>query len=91
LFALAFSAGIMYLLQERTIKRKNFGFLYLRLPSLESLDKLNYVCLVFGFPLMTLGSSQGSPMRQCLEISLELGPQGDFCSHHLVHLCHIAP
>ncbi|HOV86640.1 MAG TPA: c-type cytochrome biogenesis protein CcsB [Syntrophobacteraceae bacterium] len=59
LFALAFSAGIMYLLQERTIKRKNFGFLYLRLPSLESLDKLNYVCLVFGFPLMTLGLITG--------------------------------
>lgn len=55
LFALAFSAGIMYLLQERNIKKKSFGPLYLRLPSLERLDRINYVCIVIGFPLMTLG------------------------------------
>ena len=59
LFALAFSAGVMYLLQERHIKRKNFGFLYQRLPSLERLDKINYVCLVIGFPLMTVGLMTG--------------------------------
>jgi len=59
LFALAFSAGIMYLLQERNIKGKNFGYLYLRLPSLERLDKINYVCLIGGFPLMTLGLVTG--------------------------------
>ena len=59
LFALAFSAGIMYLLQERQIKRKSFGFLYPRLPSLERLDKVNYVCLIIGFPLMTLGLVSG--------------------------------
>lgn len=59
LFALAFSAAIMYLLQERHIKRKNFGYLYSRLPSLERLDKINYVCLIAGFPLMTLGLITG--------------------------------
>jgi len=59
LFALAFSAGIMYLLQERHIKRKNFGFLYPRLPSLERLDKINYFCLIVGFPLMTVGLVAG--------------------------------
>lgn len=55
LFALAFSVGVMYLLQENQIKRKHFGVLYSRLPSLERLDKINYYCLVFGFPLMTAG------------------------------------
>ncbi len=59
LFALAFSAGIMYLLQERNIKDKQFGYLYNRLPSLERLDKINYVCLMIGFPLMTIGLIAG--------------------------------
>lgn len=59
LFALAFSAGIMYLLQERQIKHKHFGFLYRRLPSLERLDEINYFCLIAGFPLMTVGLLAG--------------------------------
>lgn len=59
LFGLAFSAGIMYLLQERNIKKKQFGYLYTRLPSLERLDRLNYICLIIGFPLMTLGLIAG--------------------------------
>lgn len=59
LFGLAFSAGIMYLVQERHIKKKSFGRLYLRLPSLERLDRINYVCIVIGFPLMTLGLVSG--------------------------------
>jgi cytochrome c-type biogenesis protein CcsB len=59
IFSLAFCAGIMYLLQERQIKSKNFGLLYRRLPSLEMLDSLNYVCLTFGFPLITIGLISG--------------------------------
>ena len=59
IFALAFCAGIMYLLQERQIKTKSFGLLYRRLPSLETLDSLNSVCLTFGFPLITVGLISG--------------------------------
>ena len=59
LFALAFSLGVMYLLQERHIKRKNFGFLYERLPSLERLDSIAHYCLMSGFPLMTAGLITG--------------------------------
>jgi cytochrome c-type biogenesis protein CcsB len=55
LFAVAFSVGVMYLLQERHIKKKNFGFLYERLPSLERLDSIAHYCLMSGFPLMTAG------------------------------------
>ncbi len=55
LFALAFSIGIMYLLQERHIKKKNFGFLYERMPSLERLDSIAHYCVMSGFPLMTAG------------------------------------
>ena len=59
LFALAFSVGVMYLLQERYIKNKQFGFLYHRLPSLKRLDEINYYCLIVGFPLMTVGLLTG--------------------------------
>lgn len=58
--ALACLGGIMYLLQERTIKKKRFGLFYSRLPSLETLDKLNHHCLSVGFPLFTLGLITGS-------------------------------
>lgn len=58
--ALACIGGIMYLLQEREIKKKRFGLFYSRLPSLEALDKLNQHCLSVGFPLFTLGLITGS-------------------------------
>ncbi|NLX17891.1 MAG: c-type cytochrome biogenesis protein CcsB [Desulfobulbus sp.] len=58
--AIACIGGIMYLLQERELKQKRFGLFYSRLPSLESLDKLNHHCLSIGFPLYTLGLITGS-------------------------------
>ena len=54
--ALAFCGGIMYLLQERELKKKRFGLFYTRLPSLDALDNLNNHCLAVGFPLLTLGN-----------------------------------
>ena len=59
-FALAAVGGLMYLLQERNIKRKRFGLLYSRLPDLETLDRLGLHCLSVGFPLLTLGMITGS-------------------------------
>ena len=59
-FALAAVGGLMYLLQERNIKRKRFGILYSRLPDLETLDRLGLHCLSVGFPLLTLGMITGS-------------------------------
>ncbi len=58
--ALACIGGIMYLLQERELKKKRFGLFYTRLPSLEMLDNLNHHCLSIGFPLFTLGLVTGS-------------------------------
>jgi cytochrome c-type biogenesis protein CcsB len=63
-FAVAFLAGLMYLMQEKEIKSKRLGKLYRRLPSLEVLDGLNYYCLVIGFPLLTLGMLSGSLYAQ---------------------------
>jgi cytochrome c-type biogenesis protein CcsB len=59
-FTVAFAAGVMYLLQERMLKSKKFSALYHRLPSLETLDSINYKCLTFGFPLMTMGIISGA-------------------------------
>lgn len=59
-FAMAFAAGIMYLLQDRMLKSKRFSPLYYRLPSLDTLDNMNYRALSFGFPLMTLGIISGA-------------------------------
>ena len=64
LFAIAFLSGVMYLIQERQIKSKRLGRLYHRLPALEVLDALNYNCLIFGFPLLTLGMLSGSIFAQ---------------------------
>lgn len=59
-FALASCAGAMYLLQDKLIKSKkgrNFSRL---LPSLRDLDRINHICLLGGFPLLTLGLLVGS-------------------------------
>lgn len=58
--ALAFCGGLMYLLQERELKSKRFGFFFTRLPSLDSLDQLNSHCLTAGFVFLTLGIISGS-------------------------------
>jgi cytochrome c-type biogenesis protein CcsB len=42
------------------LKSKSFSALYFRLPSLEILDSINYKCLSFGFPLMTMGIISGA-------------------------------
>jgi len=61
---LAGLGGLFYLIQERQIKGKKFGFFYRRLPSLEQLDALNYWCLTVGFPLLTAGMITGSLYAQ---------------------------
>lgn len=59
IFALAFAAGIMYIIQERQVKGHHLGAIYKRLPSLEILDEVNAMCLFIGFPLITLGIISG--------------------------------
>ena len=59
-FALAFGVSVVYLLQEHQLKKKKKAILHKHFPSLEGLDRLNYVFLVWGFPLMTLGIITGS-------------------------------
>ena len=58
-FALACGLGIIYLVQERTIKNKTHGFFFKRLPSLEFIDSTGYACVVVGFTLLTIGLFTG--------------------------------
>lgn len=59
-FAMAAASGAVYLIQERMLKNKKFSSIYFRLPSLDVLDAINYKCLSFGFPLMTMGIISGA-------------------------------
>lgn len=59
-FAIAFFLGIMYIIQERYLKQRKLKGLYFILPSLELLDELNYKCLQYGFPLLTLAIITGA-------------------------------
>jgi cytochrome c-type biogenesis protein CcsB len=60
IFTLAFCCGLMYLTQEHQLKSKKIGAISERLPSLKVLDDLNYKCLTYGFPLLTLGIITGA-------------------------------
>ncbi len=64
MFAITFLAAIMYLLLERSIKHKKFGSFYSRLPSLATLDSINYYSLVYGFIFLTGGMITGSIYAQ---------------------------
>jgi cytochrome c-type biogenesis protein CcsB len=59
-FALAFGIGIMYLVQEHYVKSKHLGGLFQRLPSLQSLDEINYRLITIGFPLLTIAIITGA-------------------------------
>jgi cytochrome c-type biogenesis protein CcsB len=56
---LAAGAGVLYLIQERNIKKKTPGFFFKRLPSLELLDSTGYACIVTGFTMLTIGLLSG--------------------------------
>jgi cytochrome c-type biogenesis protein CcsB len=59
-FALAFGIGAMYLVQEHHVKSKRLGGLFERLPSLQTLDEINYRLITLGFPLLTLAIITGA-------------------------------
>ncbi len=59
-FTVSFIFSIMYLTQERQLKKKNFGPLFESLPSLETLDALMWKTITLGFPLLTIGLVSGT-------------------------------
>ncbi len=58
-FLLAFLASLMYLLQERELKRKRFGIIYRYFPSLSTCEAIGHRSLLFGFLALTLGIGMG--------------------------------
>ena len=60
-FFVAFSAAVLYLIQERELKHKR---VFNHLPSLEVCDDLAYRSLAIGFPMMTLGIFSGALWAQ---------------------------
>ena len=58
-FLLACVAGGLFLVQERQLKRKTLGVLFRRLPSLDALDRMNFIAISAGFGLLSLGLACG--------------------------------
>lgn len=59
-FTVSFIFSVMYLTQERQLKKKSFGPLFESLPSLETLDALMWKTITLGFPLLTIGLVSGT-------------------------------
>jgi cytochrome c-type biogenesis protein CcsB len=57
---MAAGIGVMYLVQEHFLKRKQLGSLFQRLPNLQILDEINYRLITIGFPLLTLAIITGA-------------------------------
>lgn len=60
LFVLASAAGAMFLIQNNLLKHKKPGPLGRLLPSLNDLDRINHLGLLWGFPLLTVGMIGGA-------------------------------
>jgi ABC-type transport system involved in cytochrome c biogenesis permease subunit len=54
-FGLACVIGITYVLQFKEIKKKQLGFFYKRLPSLQKLDRMNMRAVGIGWTFITAG------------------------------------
>ena len=60
LFVLASCAGAMFTIQNGLLKHKKLGKMSRLLPSLSDLDRINHLCLLWGFPLLTIGIITGA-------------------------------
>ena len=60
LYGIAVGVAVMYLLQEREVKGKRFGALFSRLPSLDSLDRLNQRLVRAGFVFYSVALVAGT-------------------------------
>jgi len=59
-FALAGVLGLTYMLQFKEIKKKHLGYLYTRLPSLQTLDVMNSRAVAVGWLFLTIGVAAGA-------------------------------
>ena len=59
-FAIAFVAGVAYLVQEGLLRRRQLTGAFQRLPSLGVLDTIGLRSVITGFPLLTFGMVTGT-------------------------------
>ena len=74
LFVIASCAGLMFIMQNRLLKNKKFSGMIRFLPSLNDLDRINHFCLLWGFPILSVGIIAGVVFA---EISWQAGWQTD--------------
>ena len=60
LFIIASCAGIMFVMQNRMLKHKKLSKMSRLLPSLSDLDRINHICLLWGFPILSVGIIAGA-------------------------------
>jgi ABC-type uncharacterized transport system, permease component len=60
LFIIASCAGIMFVMQNRMLKHKKLSKMSRLLPSLNDLDRINHICLLWGFPVLSAGIIAGA-------------------------------
>jgi ABC-type transport system involved in cytochrome c biogenesis permease subunit len=59
LFILASCAGAMFIIQNGLLKNKKLSKMSRLLPSLNDLDRINHICLLWGFPVLSVGILAG--------------------------------
>ena len=59
-FVLAALTSAFYLIQDHNLRRKKFGPLFNRLPSVDVLDRANVRLITVGFPIYTVGIGLGA-------------------------------
>jgi ABC-type uncharacterized transport system permease subunit len=60
LFILSSCAGAVFIIQNRLLKHKKLSRMSRLLPSLNDLDRINHICLLWGFPVLSMGVIAGT-------------------------------
>ena len=60
LFIIASCAGLMFIMQNSLLKNKKLSRMSMLLPSLSDLDRINHICLLWGFPVLSAGIIAGA-------------------------------
>lgn len=60
LFIIASCAGLMFIMQNSLLKNKKLSRMSMLLPSLSDLDRINHICLLWGFPILSMGIIAGA-------------------------------
>jgi ABC-type transport system involved in cytochrome c biogenesis permease subunit len=79
-FALACVVGLTYVLLFRELKRKEPGFFYRRLPSLQSLDAMNMRAVTIGWIFLTVGVAIGGIWASQAEVQASTDPRAQAMS-----------